>query len=282
MTVKKQMIQTLSVHFPVRLLCQVMGVSRSTYYYEPQGNDDLTVLSWIEGILIRFPTYGYRRVTKQLHREGHQINHKRVQRVMQENDLVAIVSKGHRRTDSAHGYQRYPNLIRDLDVVRPDQVWGADITYIQMRRGFVYLAIVLDLFTRSLRGWHLSRTLSTDLALGALKGSLQAGVPEIHHSDQGVQYAACGYTACLQSHGIQVSMSAVGKPTDNAYAERVIRTIKEEEVYLSDYESFADAQHRIGHFIEDVYQTKRIHSALGYLTPAEYEAAYWSRSPDTP
>jgi putative transposase len=279
---KRQIVQDLSTQFPVRLLCRLLDISPSSYYYQPQGSDDLTVLSWIEGVLLRFPTYGYRRVTAQLAREGHLVNHKRIQRLMQENDLIAVARRTSQTTDSRHGQRRYPNLIRDLEVRRPDQVWCADITYIQVQREFVYLAIVLDLFTRSLRGWHLGRTLSSDLALSALQKALQSTIPDIHHSDQGVQYAAQGYTARLQDLGVRISMAAVGQATENAHAERVIRTIKEEEVYLADYDSFSHAHQRIGHFIEEVYQTKRIHSALGYLTPAEYETAYWESSVNTP
>ena len=248
----------------------------------PCRRDDLAVLTGIEDVLLRFPTYGYRRITAQLRREGHLLNHKRVQRIMRENDLVAVVTRRRRTTDSRHGLARYPNLIRSLRVIRPDQVWCADITYVRLQREFVYLAIILDLFTRGLRGWHLGRTLSSQLAVKALQRGLSKGRPEIHHSDQGVQYAAQDYVSHLERLGVQISMAAVGQPTENPYAERVIRTIKEEEVYLADYESFADAYHRIGHFIEDVYQTKRIHSALGYLTPAEFESAYRDRAQRSP
>jgi transposase InsO family protein len=276
------MIEQLSAQYPVRLLCRVLQVSPSSYYYEPQGRDDLTVLSWIEDVLLRFPKYGYRRVTAQLQREQHVVNHKRVRRVMRENDLIRFVRRRCQTTNSRHGHRRYPNRIRGLQVTRPDQVWCADITYIQLQRGFVYLAILMDLYTRGLRGWHLGRTLSSELAVTALQRGLRKGCPEIHHSDQGVQYAAQEYTSHLDARGVQISMAAVGQPTENPYAERVIRTIKEEEVYLADYESFADAYHCIDHFIEDVYQTKRIHSALGYLTPAEFESAYWLGYNDTP
>ena len=261
----------------MRLLCDVLGISPSSYYYAPQERgDDLLVLSHIEEILIRFPTYGYRRVTAQLRREGRPVNHKRVLRIMRENDLAAMGRRRVKTTNSRHDYGRYPNLVKGIEVTRPDQVWCADITYIQLRRGFVYLAILLDIFTRGLRGWNLGRTLSSDLAVVALERALSKGKPEIHHSDQGIQYAAHGYVERLQDLGVQISMAAVGQPTENPYAERVIRTIKEEEVYLADYEDFADAYRRIGRFIEDVYQTKRIHSSLGYLTPAEFEAAYWA------
>jgi putative transposase len=273
---KRQLIQELSDMYPVRLLCDVTGIAPSSYYYVPQGRDDLALLSLIEAVLLEFPTYGYRRVTAQLQREGHVVNHKRVLRVMRENDLLVGVIRRTKTTDSRHSYGRHPNLVKDLTVERPDQVWCSDITYIQLEQAFVYLAIILDLFSRSLRGWYLGRTLSTELALTALKQALLEGTPEIHHSDQGVQYAAYSYVECLQGVGAQISMAARGKAADNPYAERVIRTIKEEEVYLTDYVDYHDAYERIGHFIDDVYQTKRIHSALGYLTPTEFEAAYWA------
>jgi putative transposase len=276
------MIKQLSTTYPVGLLCQVLQVSPSSYYYEPQGRDDLTVLSWIEEVLVRFPVYGYRRVTKQLHREQHVVNHKRVRRLMRENDLIDAVRRRCITTDSKHNHLRYPNRIRGLQVTRPDQVWCADITYVQLQQGFVYLAIIMDLFTRGLRGWHLGRNLSSQLVVTALQRALDKARPEIHHSDQGVQYASQEYVSHLVQLGVQISMAAAGQPTENPYAERVIRTIKEEEVYLADYEDFADAYHRIGYFIEDVYQTKRIHSALGYLTPAEFESAYWDRVQRSP
>lgn len=149
------------------------------------------------------------------------------------------------------------------------------VTYIRLRSQFVYLAILIDVYTRSIRGWHLSRSLSIDLVIRALEQALLQGRPEIHHSDQGIQYAATGYIERLNAVHSQISMSAVGQPTENPYAERVIRTIKEEEVYLSDYTDLADAHDQIGRFIDDVYLTKRIHSSLGYLPPAEFEAAYW-------
>jgi len=275
---KREMVQSLSDEYPVRVLCETVGLAPSTYYYRSPGRDDLSLLSLVEDVLLRFPTYGYRRVTEQLHREWYIVNHKRVLRVMHENDLLVVVKHRVRTTNSDHNYGRYPNLVQDIVIMRPDQVWCADITYLRLRRQFVYLAIILDVFTRSIRGWHLGRSLSSDLALTALERALVKSTPEIHHSDQGVQYAATGYVERLRALGAQVSMAAKGQPTENPYAERVIRTIKEEEVYLNEYDNFADAYQRIGHFIEDVYQTKRIHSALGYLTPAEFETLYWASS----
>lgn len=269
------MIRTLAEGQPVRRLCNLLAVAASSYYYQAQPNDDLSVLAWVEEVLLEFPTYGIRRVTAELQRRQHAINHKRVQRLMQQNDLIQVARRRKNTTDSRHGYPRYPNLLKECRVVRPDQVWCADITYIQLAQRFVYLAVVLDVFTRSIRGWYLGRYLSGDLVCNALNQALASRRPEIHHSDQGVQYAAPGYTERLQALGVQISMTAIGQPTDNPYAERVIRTIKEEEVYLNEYRDLADARAHLGRFIEEVYQHKRIHSALHYLTPVEFEMQWW-------
>jgi len=156
-------------------------------------------------------------------------------------------------------------------LTRPDQVWVADITYIRLARDFVYLAVIMDVHTRAVRGWHLSRSLDRELTLTALRRALADRVPDIHHSDQGVQYACGDYTNLLYEHGVQISMAAVGKPEDNGYAERLMRTIKEEEVDLSEYEDFHDVYRCIGRFLDEVYTQKRIHSALGYFTPVEFE-----------
>ena len=179
-----------------------------------------------------------------------------------------------RTTNSQHPYPRYPNLVMDLKVDHPEQVWVCDVTYIRLGNGFVYLAVIMDVFTRAIRGWNLSRSLDTDLTLGALQRALSVCLPEMHHSDQGVQYAAQAYTDLLKRYDVQISMATQGKPEENGFAERLMRTIKEEEVDLSDYIDFADVYRQIGCFLEDVYNTKRIHSALGYLTPVEFEAAW--------
>jgi putative transposase len=268
------LIQELAVRYPVQQLCKALGVARSSYYYRPAPSDDLSILAWIEAVLAEFPRYGYRRVTAELARRGHPLNHKRVQRIMQEHNLIQNWHRQIRTTDSRHGYGSYPNLLKNLSVDRPDQVWCSDITYVRLPHGFVYLAIVLDVFTRSIRGWHLGLRLDSDLALIALERALACSTPEIHHSDQGVQYAATGYVERLQGARIAVSMAAKGKPTDNPYVERVMRTIKEEEVSLNEYADFGQARANLGHFIDVVYQTKRVHSALGYLTPAEFETQW--------
>jgi putative transposase len=177
-------------------------------------------------------------------------------------------------TDSDHPYPRYPNLVSALEIVYPDQVWVADITYIALATEDVYLAVIMDVFTRCIRGWHLARSLGGDLTLTALRPALADHQPTIHHSDQGVQYAATAYVELLQAHGVAVSMTDTEAAWQNGYAERVIRTIKEEEVYLREYRDYRDAYQQIGRFLTDAYTHKRIHSALGYLTPVEFEAAW--------
>jgi putative transposase len=264
----------LSKTYPVRLVCRLLGASRSSMYYRPAAVPDAeaifkTVLLDLAG---EWPTYGYRRLTVLMRRAGWPANGKRVRRWMDELGISGAPPQRKRRTThSQHAFPRYPNLVETLEIQAPDQVWVADITYIRLRRDFVYLAVLMDVFTRSIRGWHLSRNLDQGLTLAALERALMVAVPAIHHSDQGLQYAATAYIERLQQLGVQLSMAAVGEAYQNGYAERVIRTIKEEEVYLSDYQDFADAQAHIRHFLDDVYNVKRIHSALGYLTPQEFE-----------
>jgi transposase InsO family protein len=264
--------------YPVSVACDLLELSPSTYYYRPVQADESELEAAIEEIAGQFPIYGTRRVAKQLRRPpyGMTVNRKRVRRIMAHKGLLRPVKRRkHRTTDSQHPYPRYPNLVKGLEITHPDQVWVCDITYIRLHREYVYLAIIMDVFTRSIRGWYLKRTIDQELTLMALRAALETHLPEIHHSDQGVQYAAYAYTDLLKVHGIQISMSAVGKAEENGYAERFMRTIKEEEVDLSEYLDFGDAQQQIQRFIEDVYMSKRIHSSLGYLTPVEYEYAWW-------
>ena len=264
--------------YPVSVACDLLELSASTYYYRPVQSDESELEASIEEIAGQFPVYGTRRVTNQLRRSPYRltVNRKRVRRIMAKKELLRPVKRRKRRTtDSQHPYPRYPNLVKELEITHPDQVWVSDITYIRLHQEFVYMAIIMDVFTRSIRGWCLSHTLDQELTLMALRAALENYSPEIHHSDQGVQYAAYAYTDLLKEYGIQISMAAVGKAEENGYAERFMRTIKEEEVDLSDYLDFGDARQQIGRFIEDVYMTKRIHSSLGYLTPVEYEYAWW-------
>ena len=179
-----------------------------------------------------------------------------------------------RTTNSQHGFGRYPNLVAGRVAGAPEETWVSDITYIRLHHEFIDLAVVMDVFTRTIRGWNLGRSLGQELTLVALERALVHQHPQIHHSDQGVQYAAPAYIQALKQAGVAISMAAVGEPRENGYAERLIRTIKAEEVDLAEYADFEDAVMQIGHFIDDVYRTKRIHSALGYPTPAEFEATW--------
>ena len=207
-----------------------------------------------------------------LKRQGHGVNHKRVTRLMRELEVMGKPAvKRRRTTNSNHEFKRYPNLVMNLVVERPDQVWVGDITYIRLQHEFVYLAVLMDVFTRSIRGWHLARSMDVSLTMTALNKGLARGRPEIHHTDQGVQYAANEYVRVLQQQGVKLSMAEVGQAWQNGYAERFMRTSKEEEVDLSEYRNFTEAYEQIKQFLENVYMKKRIHSSLDYLTPDEYE-----------
>jgi putative transposase len=262
----------LAAEYPVSLVCGILGYPRSSYYYQAREPDDQALQEAITEVAATWPTYGYRRITVQLTRAGWRVNSKRVRRIMGGLGFRGKVYRKKRRTtNSDHPFPRYPNLVQGLEVVRPDQVWVGDITYVRLHREFVYLAVLLDVFTRCIRGWHLGRSLSQELTLSALQRALAQRLPEIHHSDQGVQYAATVYVQLLEEAGVRISMAQVGQAWQNGYAERIMRTIKEEEVDLSEYENYWDAYRQIGQFLEDVYMKKRIHSSLGYLTPVEFE-----------
>lgn len=259
--------------------CQLMDLPRSSYYYASHKPDESQLERDLKTVAGQYPRYGSRRLFRQLRRTpyGYSIGRYRIRRLMRQQHLLQKVRyKRFSTTNSDHPFLRYANLVQDLEINHPDQVWVCDITYIRLFQGFVFLAVVMDVFTRSIRGWNLSNSLDGSLTLEALLQSLDERVPEIHHSDQGIHYATFEYVKALQARQVQISMSAQGEPRENGYAERLIRTIKEEEVELSDYQDFSDAYHQIGRFIEDVYNTKRIHSSLGYLTPVEFEAAWRS------
>jgi putative transposase len=264
---------------PARLVCRLLGFPRCALYRDaaPAPADEAPLRTALQRLAGEWPTYGYRRLTALLRREGQRINAKRVRRLMAELGIQGTPPVRRKRTtDSNHAFPRYANLVEGLEVVRPNQVWVADITYIRLRRDFVYLAVLMDIYTRRIRGWHLARTLEQELTLTALDKALRDATPEIHHSDQGVQYAATDYICRLQACHAAISMAAIGEPRENGYAERLMRTIKEEEVELTEYQDFEDAYRQIGRFLESVYNVKRIHSALGYLTPAEFEQQWQS------
>lgn len=259
--------------YPARLVCRLLDFPRCRLY-RASGDDssaEAPLRQALQRLAGQWPTYGYRRLTALLRREGWQANSKRVRRLMTEMGIHGLLPVRRKRTtDSSHDFPRFPNLVEGLVVVRPDHVWVADITYIRLRRDFVYLAVVMDVYTRLIRGWHLGRDLGGELTRTALERALQHHHPEIHHSDQGVQYAATDYVGRLRQVDCRISMAAVGKPEENGFAERLMRTIKEEEVDLSEYQDYIDASHQLGRFLDAVYNQKRIHSALGYLTPSEF------------
>jgi len=276
--------QMLARDYPLTVICRVLELPRSTLYYQPVVRDEGELRLALEAAAQQFPTYGSRRLTQQVRRAPYRMHagRKRIRRLMDEVGLKRRPKpRICRTTNSQHGFRRYSNLVADRVAAVPEEIWVSDITYIRLHREFIYLAVVMDVFTRTIRGWNLGRSLGQDLTVVALERALVGRRPQIHHSDQGIQYAAPAYIQMLTAAGVTVSMAAVGEPRENGYAERLMRTIKEEEVALADYEDFADALAQIGHFIDDVYRTKRIHSALGYLTPAEFEAA-WVREPSDP
>jgi len=269
----------------IRQRCKIAHVSASSYYTWTQKPEQAncvkdSLLEQIESILEEFTGYGYRRVAKELKDRGTPVNKKRVQRVMQEHRLQRRPKRRYiRTTDSNHAFTVHPNLVRKSVVTRPDQVWAADITYVRMERGFVYVAILMDVFSRKIIGWALSRMLHAKLTVEALKSALktrkvQPGI--IHHSDRGTQYACEEYTQVLKDHGFTISMSRKGNPYDNAKLESFMKTLKTEEVYLNEYESEHEARQNIGRFIDQIYNVKRLHSAIGYTSPAKFEDEFHS------
>jgi len=231
--------------------------------------------SQIQRIALRWPAYGYRRVHAQLVRQGWKVNHKRILRLMRSDNLLCVRRRKFLfTTDSRHGLPIYPNLIEGLVVTSIDQLWVADITYIRLQWEFVYLAVLLDAFSRRCLGWALQRSLEAVLALEALRMALGHRKPKtglVHHSDRGVQYASRDYTAELQQHGIRISMSRTASPYDNAQAESFIKTLKYEEVYRTEYRTLEDARASMGEFLDKIYNRERLHSALGYRPPLEFE-----------
>jgi len=261
----------------------MIDLSQSTYYYTPKvprkdrDQVDADLRDKMETLQANYSCWGYRTLRAQLRlRFGLQVNGKHILRVMRKYDLFRQIKRRFiRTTDSEHAYPVYPNLLKGFEVTDVNQVWVADITYIRILTGFVFLAVILDVFSRRIVGWGIAKRIDHRLTLEALRMALRGRNPRaglIHHSDQGVQYACTQYVKELQEWEIAISMSAKGNPYDNAYAESFFKTLKNEEVYLWEYESFTDVVERIPDFIEKVYNRKRVHSGIQYLPPEEFEA----------
>ncbi len=264
----------------IQRMVKLGRVSRSSFYRfsdtEPGPDPDMDLRDAIQKIAVEWPSYGRPRITAELRRRGWEVNAKRVYRLMREDNLLCVRKRKFVvTTDSKHGRKVYPNLARDMVLTATDQLWRADITYIRLRESFLYLAVILDAYSRRVIGWALDRAMEDSLTLTALRMALsrrvvQAGL--VHHSDRGTQYASNDYTDLLHANSITISMSRKGNPWDNAACESFMKTLKYEEVLRNEYRDLAEARASIREFLEKVYNQKRLHSALGYLPPVEFEA----------
>lgn len=283
MFLQSQLEERPAAERAIRELGEAAGLSPSTLYRHLFKSDraampidnDVEIRAEIQKVALEMRSYGYRPITKELHRRGLKVNHKRVLRLMREDNLLCLRIRAFvRTTDSNHDLRIYPNLAGKMKLSNINQLWVADITYIRLLREFIYLAVILDAYSRRCIGHAISRNINAELALDALRMAIRTRTIEpglVHHSDRGVQYASRDYISELKDAGIQISMSRPGNPYDNATAERFMRTLKYEEVHLNEYETYVDADASIDNFIEQVYNQKRLHSAIGYVPPVEFE-----------
>lgn len=259
----------------------MIGLSPSTYYYPPKRSrasrerEDAELRDGIEAVQQDFPRAGYRTVQRYLRRRGRWVGERKIRRIMKQFSLHAEIKRAFvHTTDSNHSYRVYPNLLPGRCLTNVNQAWAADLTYIRIVNGFVYLAVILDLFSRKVIGWAISKHIDAELALSALRQAIETRQPApgcVHHSDRGVQYLCHAYVALLNAHGFAISNSAKGNPYHNAFAESFMKTLKQEEVYLANYGTYLDVLENLPSFIEEVYNEKRVHSGIDYLTPSELE-----------
>jgi putative transposase len=277
-------LEAVGSHADVQHLCRLAGLPRATYYRHLAGRSseagECELRDLIQRICLKHRFYGYRRVTAALRRQGMVVNAKKVQRLMREDNLIAMRRKpfAPATSDSRHGFLIVPNLVRGLVPSAPDQIWVADITYVHLARAFAYLAVILDAFSRKAVGWAFENTLDASLAIAALDTALATRKPQpgslIHHSDRGVQYASIAYRQKLAEYDITISMSRPGNPFDNAKAESFMKTLKTEEINGKAFVDISDARRHINGFIAEIYNRDRLHSALGYQSPLEFETAF--------
>lgn len=275
------MMQLEGNHFSARRACQLAQISRASFYrsfhQRAPRQADTVLRDAIQRVCLTTRLYGYRRVLRQLSEEGIHADKDRIRRLMREDNLLCLRKRKFAlTTDSQHGMTVYFNLAAGVQLTGLDQLWVADITYIRLQEQFVYLAVILDAFSRRVIGWKLDESLHALLAIGALEQALADRNPPpgvVHHSDRGVQYCCADYVARLIDRGFGISMSRRGNPYDNAKAESFMKTLKAEEVYLNQYRDLEDARRSIGHFIDDIYNGNRLHSALNYKSPSAFEAS---------
>jgi putative transposase len=268
---KRRAIEPRHRRIAIYRQCELLGLSRSSLYYKPRGDTQYNeqLMKLIDEQYIETPFYGIDKMTEQLRRMGHQVNHKRIRRLMRQMGLEAVYPRRRRGLsipDKQH--KIYPYLLRNVQIIRPDQVWSADITYIRMYRGWLYLVAVMDWFSRYVLSWEVSVTLESEFCVSALEQALSFGRPEIFNTDQGSQFTSIDFTKVLLNAGVQISMDGKGRVFDNIFSERLWRTVKVEEVYLRDYQMVAEARYNLSRYFE-LYNNKRLHQALGYRTPAE-------------